>query len=244
MRRLWLNGAVAGLAALMAVLPGRPALAQSISPISLREDAQAGRTTLLTSYYRSGLVRLDRGDPAGARGIFETASAGAPGIPQIQAALAAAIVLADFTAREQALPAIRAALAADPGDPLYRVIEVLADPAQSVLEADGDLALSDEGAKTIGAAARLLASTRAAPAARDLALLLATRAQTGNAALPECIPGFAAMLGPDERARLGRRFALAVPDAAFKPYEAAFVERLLQGLASRARMDFVTADQR
>lgn len=248
MRRQWHPGcgARAGALALAAALLTLPAAqAQDISPITLREDAHSGKTHILAAYYQSGMARLSRGDPAGARRVFETASAAAPAIPQVQAALAAAILLADFTARERALPAIRAALAAEPREPLYRVIEVLADPASSTIDSDGALGLTAAGAAAIDDASSLLATTHRAYNAEYLALLLDSRTRTGDPAQPERLPGFAALLAAGSGVTLpragrplslGRLFELVVPDAAFKPYEVAFVEQQLRARAADASL--------
>ena len=244
-------GCWVGLAAAwLALAPA--ASAQSVSPVALRHDAAAGRTALLVSYYHAGVMRLGSGDPAAARTVFATASSAAPDLPQLRAALAIAILLADFADRAEALPQIRAALGANPDAPLYRVIEVLADPSQSALGEDGALRLSARGTRTLDEAAPRLAGEREAYNAKYLAMLLATRAPTGDAAMPQRIAGFGAMLGPGkgvalpgigERVSLGRLFEIAVPSAAFRPFEPEFVERLLQGRVSGAGRETVAQAQ-
>lgn len=251
-RHLWCRVGAGGLAALAAALLAMPAARpQGISPVSLHEDAQGGKTHLLASYYRSGMARLAGGDPAGARTVFEAALAAAPAVPQVQASLAAAMLLADFAARERALPLIRAAVAAEPRHPLYRIIAVLADPAASrLVNDDGALYLTVAAARTLDEAAGALTGAPDVLNAKSLALVLSARTPTGDTALPERIPGFAAMLGTGrgvalpqlgERVSLGRLLELAVPDAAFKPYEVAFVERLLQGRATGADLTTATS---
>jgi hypothetical protein len=239
-------GRVTGLVALAGLawsVVAPPLSADEISQLALRDDAQHGRTHLFAFYYRTGVARLGRGDPAGALAIFETASVVAPDLPQLQYCFGLALVLVDFSRRERALAPIRRAVAATPADPLFRIMAALADPDVTALGPDGGLYFTQEGARIVDQEAPRLAGLRDAYNGKYLALLLSARQPTGTAALPERLPGFAAMLGtgtgvalPEvrEKLSLGRLLEVAVPDTMLQPYEVAFVDRLLAGRVADA----------
>ena len=223
----------AGLGLGLALFGAAAAAAESGAP--LNADVAAGRTHFFEQFFQSGVARMGRGDPDGALGIFETGDAIAPAMAEMHYAVAAARLVAHFSERAAALPAIRRALAAEPDHPLYRIVALLIDPAASELRDDGALYFTAEAAARLHAAAVALPAARAAYNGRYLATLLARVEPSGDAALPQRLPGFAGMLGEGRPIRLphiaepqslGRLLALAIPEAAFRPYEARFVEHL------------------
>ncbi|HUB94978.1 MAG TPA: hypothetical protein VL993_03625 [Stellaceae bacterium] len=222
----------------MAALWAATAAAQAVSPTTLREAARSGRTHLFEQYYQAGLGRLAGGDAARALLLFETASAVAPNVPELQYQVALSRLLSDFAKRELALPPIRKALAADPRNPVYRIIDAMADPALSLPGADGGLYLTPAGVALVTEAARDLGSAREAYNAKYFAPVLATLEPTGIAELPKRLPGLATKLGTRqpvtlprvaEPQNIGRLLMVSVTDATLRPYEEAFVERLLDG---------------
>jgi tetratricopeptide (TPR) repeat protein len=232
MRRIFV--AAGWIAAVLATA----AAAQSVSPDSLRAAARTGRTHFFEQYYQAGLARLASGDAARALPLFETASDVAPDLPQLHYQVALAQVLADFRERQLALPAIRRAMAGDPANPVYRILAALADPALSTPGADGGLYFTPEGAALVAAAMPKIADLRDAANARYFVPVLATIEPTGIVVLPKRLPGFATTLGTRQPVTLprvaepqtvGRLLMVAVGDAALRPYEEAFVDRLLDG---------------
>jgi hypothetical protein len=232
-------GALAASLMLVLLIAPRPAAAQNSPslPSTTHSDAISGRTHLFEQFYLSGIARLGRGDPAGAASIFATTNEIAPELPQMHYVLALARVLADFSTREAALPLVQSAMAADPSHPLYGILSVLADPTLSQLKADGALYLTPAGAGLLQRAGALLPRSKDAYNGKYLALLLGAFEATGDAALPQRLPGFAAILGPgravrlphiEETLSLGRLLVLNVSEAELKPYEARFVDRLIR----------------
>jgi hypothetical protein len=230
----WRACIVGGIAALGCVAAAVPAVAQSLPP-SAHRDVQSGRTHLFEQFYLSGIARLARGDPAGAASVFETTHEIAPDLPQMHYVLALARVLADFGSRAQALPLIDRARTADPKHPLYAILAVLADPALSALKPDGALYVSPGGMARLRDAEAVLTNTHEAYNGKYLLLLFGAIEATGDAAWPQRLPGFAALVGPgcrvhlphiEEPVSLGRLLALGVPDATLHTYEERFVDRL------------------
>jgi hypothetical protein len=235
------------------VLPGLPALAQgaadglpSFVPAPSRSGVEtlpqlgpgAAYAHLFREYYQTGMARLMGGDPAGSRALFQTAVEVAPDVPQLRYALAVSTMVADFDARRSALAEIEVALAADPAHPLYRMARVMADPALSVAKPDGALYLTQAGAAEVADLLPRFAGTDDASNGKYLALWLGGLEDTGDAALPKRLPGFAAALGKGDNLHLaqvpialavGRLFVQRLGDRALQPYEAAFAERILAG---------------
>jgi tetratricopeptide (TPR) repeat protein len=204
-------------------------------------DAPVSHTHLLRQLYTSGLARMAKGDPEAATEAFRIAAEVAPELPQMPYSLGLAQVLADWKKREQALPAIEAALRADGSNPLYRIAKVLADPTLSQLGRDGALHLSPAGAERLRAASAAVGQEKTAINGRYLAAVLGSVQVTGDARHPARLAGFDRMLGTGGTVRLptwndsqafGRLFAAAVPDAALQAYEPRMIARLQQGLDS------------
>ena len=230
----WRVGVAGGIAALCCNAAILPAAAQSL-PSSAHRDVQTGRTHLFEQFYLSGIARLARGDPAGAASVFATTREIAPELPQMHYGLALAQVLADFATREQALPLIDRAVNADPKHPLYAILAVLADPALSLLKPDGALYLTQAGMARLHDAESALANTHEAYNGKYLLMVFGALEATGDAAWPQRLAGFAALVGPgchvhlpriEEPVSLGRLLALGVPEATLHAYEERFVERL------------------
>jgi hypothetical protein len=225
--------AAAMVAALLAfsVAPAGAAPAKAGDPVA--------EARLLKQLYLIGLSRMARGDAAAAVGPFQVVTEVAPELAEAQHLLATAMVLSDFGRRERALPIIDKALAAAPRHPLYEVVRVLADPAASRLRGDGALYFSAAAAARLGEAAADLARAPGAYNARYLAPVLAALEPTGEAALPQRLPRFAAMLGPGGRVAvarlaegvpLGRLFAMSIADERFAPYVRGAVASLPRGV--------------
>ena len=226
-----------GLMALTALsLAGAPARAEENRP-----EATLTHTHLLRQLYTSGLARMAKGDPASAASVFRLAAEVAPELPQMQFSYGLAQVLADWKRRENALPNIDAALRADPGNPLYAVAKILADPSLSLLGPDGALYLSPAGANQLRSSIAALGEHKTAVNGRYLATVLAGTQTTGDTRHPLRLAGFDRMIGYEGRVRLpnwhdsqafGRLFAAGVPDAELQAYEPRMVARLQQGLES------------
>jgi hypothetical protein len=202
--------------------------------------AQTAKTHLVEQLYLTGLARVARGDPASAESAFRVASEVAPGVPQIHYSLALTMMLSDFGRRERALSEIDKALAADPQQPLFSIVRVMADPALSTLRNDGALYLTPDGAARLRGATDRLGNASDGYNARYLAPVLSRLEPTGESAHPYRLDGFASMVGQRGTVRLspmgeapqafGRLFVVSVPDAQFSPYEGGFVSRLRNGL--------------
>jgi hypothetical protein len=183
-------------------------------------------------FFLSGIACLVRGDPAGAAGIFEVTAQVAAELPQMAYLTALAGVLSDFDHRGRMLAPIQRAITADPGHPLYTIVDVLADSNLSVLKADGALYLTPAGAQLIRAAANRLSARKDAYNGKYVTTLLAALEETGDAAMPQRLKGFSAMLGagrpialPDIQApqALGRLLVLSIPPEQLARYEARFL---------------------
>jgi len=193
------------------------------SPAHAAPD-ETGEARLLKRHYLAGLSRIVRGDPAGAVAAFRQVSEGAAMLPQAHYALAAAMVLADFEHRERALPLVERALAAEPSQPLYEIVRLIADPALAVRRGDG-LHFRADAARRLAAAAGRLGAAPEAYNGVYLAAALAALEPTGDPRYPVRLAKLDAMLGAGGRIALmpfddsftfGRLFALAVPDSRFE----------------------------
>jgi tetratricopeptide (TPR) repeat protein len=218
------------------------ALAAALALASFTPAAEAqrvksdnGPTLLLRQLYLNGQARIARGDPAGAAAVFQVTSEVAPELPQMQYSLALSQVLADFSKRERALPAIDKALASEPGHPLYNIVKVMADPALSSLDKDGSLALSPAGTERFRTARAQLKDAKDAINGRYLAPILANVQESGNGMR---LAGFDAMIGPGGKVMLpqtrdaqafGRLFTVSVTDSELQPFEPRMVARLQNG---------------
>jgi tetratricopeptide (TPR) repeat protein len=226
--------ALALAAILAAPFAGRDARAEP--------NATASQTQLLKQLYLNGLARMAQGDPGRAISAFQVVTEVAPSLPQGHYSLALAMVLADFDRRERALPEIDKALAALPGQPLFVIVKVMADPALSSRGQDGALYLTAEGAARLRQAATGLDRMPEAHNARYLVPVLAALEETQDSARPYRLANFSAMVGANGKLRLpqlgdtpqafGRFFALSVADSEFGAYEGQMVARLQNGLDS------------
>jgi hypothetical protein len=191
---------------------------------------------VLRQVYLSGVARIARGDPGGAVSAFKVVNEFAPDLPEAQYSLALSMVLADFSRREQALPLLRAALARDPEQPLYNILEVLADPAETRLLRDGALYFTPAGSRILTLYVPKLVSARECYNGRYLKTTLTTLQQTENPAYPLRLADFRSMIGAKGMIRLmqfpetpfafGRLFVVSIPESRFDPYEAGFLARL------------------
>jgi hypothetical protein len=188
-------------------------------------EAHPVQSQMLRQLYLNGVARITRGDAAGAVAPFLVTSQIAPELAQTHYSLAVAQMMADFAQRERSLPAIDRALALDPGNPLYAIVKVLADPALSTLAADGALYLGPTGAARIDDAAKRFVDDKAATDGRRLAPLLARREKTTDESHPQRLVGFAVMIAPNGQT-LGRLLAVTVPEGLFTVYEPRMVARL------------------
>ena len=147
-------GRHASLPSQLATLPSVPSAMIEGFPVSMPSVAHddASQSTLLHHLFVSGIADLVRGDPAEAAELFKATASAADEIPQLSYLTALAQVLSDFDHRDQALPAAKRALARDPDHPLYRLLAILADRELSLLQPDGALYFTPDGAKSLHAA--------------------------------------------------------------------------------------------
>lgn len=222
----------------------------SLTPVAGRAqgvgETNAASSQMLRQLYLSGMARLARGDPAGAITPFQVASEVAPELPQTHYSVALAMVIADFSQRERALPSVERALAVDPRHPLYNVLRVFADPQLSTLASDGSLYLTAAGASHLADAAGQLKGDRSAQNGRYLVVVLAAIERTGDARYPYRLAGFNRMIGQNGTVRLpqwseaqafGRLFTVSVPDGQFTTYEPRMIARLQNGLDSLSQQN-------
>lgn len=214
------------------------------------DAAGAAHSRLFEHLLLSGIADLVRGDPAGAADIFDVTAQVADDMPQMQYLLASARVLSDFEHRDRMLPIIRRILAADPDQPLYAIIAVLADPNLSTLRLDGALYFTRDGARRLSAAAAKLSTRKEDYNGKYLALLLGSLEGTDDPVAPRRFNGFAKLLGqgrtivlPDVAApqALGRLLVLSIPPEALVRYEARFLTGAPAGREAAAPAN---ADQR
>ena len=205
------------------------------------QDAPRVATNILARIYQAGYARLARGDAAGAAAVFRLVHDVAPELPEGDRALATALILSDFSKREQALPLIAEAGATEPRNPFGSILGVLADPRFSTLRADGGLYMTAAGAARLRAAAPLLPQTGDS---RYLALFVASAQSTGDSAFPARFANFSRMIGENGTVRLkdwtgdapfGQLFSVAVSAARFSPFEQRLIGRLQDGLKSLER---------
>lgn len=206
--------------------------ATSSASRSTLDDVETVRVGLFEHFFLSGVACLVRGDPAGAADIFEVTAQIAGDMPQMNYLLALARVLADFEHRGRALSIVQRAMAADADHPLYVIATVLADARLSVLKGDGALYFTADGARLIRASGSKLAARKDAYNGKYAAALLDGIENTGDAAMPQRLNGFAAMLGqgrpialPHIQApqSLGRLLVLSIPPVQLARYEARFL---------------------
>ena len=213
--------------------------AQMVPPSAAR---QATKTEFASRMYVSAMGRIARGEPAAAVRLLDVLVEIAPDLPELQYSRAVALTLADFERRAESIPALDRALAADPANPLYKVLRVLADPRHSVLR-NGDLYFS---AALPGDIAQRLKDDRNAPNAKFLARVFSGIEGTGDQSWPYRLSGFASMLADGgavtvapgaQPIALGQLLAVAIPSERFAPYEAQLVARVEargQGASPRA----------
>jgi hypothetical protein len=207
-------------------------------------DSSRASTAILNKIYVSGVGRLSRGDAKGAVGAFQTVAEVAPELADPNFALALAQILADFSKRDQALPAVSRAMAADPNHPLAGLVSTLADPSLSQLRQDGALYLTAEGANRIRAAVTKIQGAQSTMRnGRYAAAYLGSIEQTNDARFPARLPKFASITQsgkvqvPNVKEELifGQLFAATVPVERFAPYESRLISRLQNGLDSLAQ---------
>ena len=193
---------------------------------------------LFQHLFLSGVADLVRGDPADAADIFDVTAHIADDLPQMQYLLALARVLSDFDHRDRMLAPIQRIVAEDPDQPLYAILEVLADRRSSVLGRDGALYLTRDGARRLSTAASKLATRQDAYNGKYFAMLVEALAGTGDTALPQRFDGFARMLGQGRTIMLpnvatpqalGRLLVLAIPGEQLARYETRFLTGATDG---------------
>jgi hypothetical protein len=217
------------------------AAAMTLLPSSVFAETAAGQTQVLRQLYTSGLARMAKADLTGAIDVFRVTAEVAPDLPQMHYSLGLALVLADWSQRDRALPSLEKALAADPGQPLFAIAKVLADPSLSHLGPDGALYLTPGGDERFRAAAAQLERAKGAVNGRYLRAVLSGIESTGDARTPARLAGFDRMLGQGGKVRLprwndsqafARLFTVTVPEAQLQAYEPRMIARLQQGLGS------------
>jgi hypothetical protein len=239
-----------GWASIRAVAAGLIVAAASMAGDAAETEADkvakiapsSGQTHVAQQLYLSGLARMARGDAAGALGPFQVLAESVPELGATHYALATALLLSDFDRRgRRALPVAEAALAREPGNPLYAVVRTLSDPARGTMRADGALYLTEEAGAEMKNAAAALPATRSATNGRFLATVFGNLEPTGDAQYPWRLPGFSRMIAPGFSAEvpglppgngLGRLLAASLPENGFASYEGRLVGRLQDGLAS------------
>jgi tetratricopeptide (TPR) repeat protein len=223
------------VATLSATTEGFPASQPSV----VHDDGS--QSTLLQHLFVSGIADLVRGNLADAAEVFKAAASATDEIPQLSYLTALAQVLSDFDHRDQALPAAKRALARDPDHPLYRLLAILADRELSLLQPDGALYFTPDGARRLHAAIADLPAQTDAYNGTYLAALFTSIEKTADPALPERLPGFATMIGDGRSLRLvgidspqalGRLFVLSIPPAVLARGEARFLAGLGAGSES------------
>jgi hypothetical protein len=239
-RRLLFGCALAAFAFAGLVPASAPAADKKAAPAA---ETTHTNTAILNKIYVSGLGRLSRGDAKDAVGAFKTVAETAPEIADASYALALAQVLADFGKREQALPTLSRAMAADANHPLAGFVSALADPSLSQLRQDGALYLTPEGASRIRASTTAMQSAQGVMRnGRYAAVFLGTLEQTGDQRYPARLPHFAAAVQTGKVRLpnissdliLGQLFAPTVAPDRFAPYEPRIIAKLKDGLDSLA----------
>lgn len=221
-----------------------PAVAGSqaaVAPSQATVHFPAG-THLLEQLYQTGLARLGNGDPGGAVRVLQVSYDIAPELSQMHYSLALAKVIADFSHRERALPLIHEAMAGGPSQPLYAILEVLADQNFSTLKGDNALYISAAGQGRLSAALAALPGAKDAYNGKYLAMLFAMTEPTGDAQWPLRLANFNAMLGAgnhvmlpriNEPLSLGRLLALEVSVDTLAPYEPRMEQRFAAAMTAQ-----------
>lgn len=234
----------------LASAPSFTPSAPSPAARSTLDDVETVRVGLFEHFFLSGIACLVRGDPARAADVFEVTAQIAGDMPQMNYLLALTRILADFEHRGRVLSIVQRAMAADADHPLYVIATVLADARLSVLKADGALYFTADGARLIRAAGGKLATRKDAYNGKYAAALFEGLEDTGDAAMPQRLNGFAAMLGQGRTIALphvqtpqalGRLLVLSIPPTQLARYEA----RFLTGTADeREASSFTGTEQR
>jgi hypothetical protein len=199
--------------------------------------AEEASSRILDKVYANANQRLARGDAAGSISGFRVVAETVPELPEPNAALALAMVLADFSTRDEALPHVRRALASEPANPVVGMIAVVVDPALSVLKPDGALYLTSVAVRRLESALSLfdydypgLGERR-----RLLAAFGKTAEPSGDQYYPVRLPRLARALGPHgsitlpgnaEPVLFASMFIVDVAPLRFAAYDNRLVERM------------------
>jgi hypothetical protein len=208
--------------------------------------AEESSSRILDKVYASANQRLARGDAAGAISGLRLVAETVPELPEPNAALALAMVLADFSTRDEALPHVRRALASEPANPVAGMIAVIVDPALSVLKPDGALYLTSVAVRRLESALSLfdyeypgLGERR-----RLLTAFGKTAEPSGDQYYPIRLPRLAQALGPYGRLALpgvaepllfASMFIVDVASPRFAAYDNRLVERMQEAVDALLR---------
>lgn len=196
--------------------------------------AKAESTRILDEMYATANARLSKGDAAGAARGFRVVAEATPELPETNSAAALAIALADWRRRDDAVPYVRRALAAEPANPIAAIVAAIADPALSVLRDDDALYLTPRASERLLGAAELLASPYPGLRSGPLALVRFARSgeTTGDPYFPQRIPGFRSLA---RAASFAAMFVVDVPESRFAVYDARIVASMKSAVDALAR---------
>jgi hypothetical protein len=216
------------------------ALAFGCAAAAAATPDNAPPTQLLHQIYQNGIARMASGDARRAIPVFRLVREVAPEVPEANYQLALAITVGDFKHRDKALPEIDRAMAEEPNHPLFAIVRILADPAQSQLRSDGALYFTARSTESLRDAVARLPTAMDGYNAHYLVPILSRLEPTADPNYPFRLAGFARMIGeggaislPELGAQpqpLGRLFAVSVEGARLSPYEGRLIARLNGGL--------------
>jgi hypothetical protein len=196
-------------------------------------SAEEPSTRILDRIYTAANDRLADGQSRQAAEGFRVVADTIPELPEPNAALALALALSNWDAREDAVPYLRRALAVEPANPVAGIIAAIADPALSVLRTDGSLYLTPRGLERLTRAGELLATPypglRGTP--HGLARFAASSEPTEDAFFPRRIARFQTLV---REASFGAMFVVDVPPARLAVYDARIVGSMRNAVATLA----------
>jgi hypothetical protein len=209
-----------------------PALLLVLFPVAAGIAAEPS-SRILDKVYASANEHLMQGRSRQAAEAFRVVADAVPELPEPSAAAALALALSDWSARANAVPYVRRALAAEPANPIAGIVAAIVDPALSALRSDGGLYLTPWGVERVVRAGELLGSDypglRSGP--RPLARFAASGEATGDAYFPKRIPRFSTLM---REASFGAMFVVDVPPPRFAVYDSRIIASMRNAVANLA----------
>jgi hypothetical protein len=195
--------------------------------------AEESSTRILDQVYARANEYLAQGQNRRAAEAFRVVADAVPELPEPNAAAALALALADWSKRDDAVPYVRRALAAEPANPVAGIIATISDPALSVLRDDGALHLTPRGRERLIRAGELVSSfypgLRAKP--EVLARFAASAKATGDGYFPTRIPGFRKTM---RESSFGAMFVVDVPPGRLAAYDPRIIDEMRGAVAALA----------